>query len=294
MRGIDTFGQTDLFYQKLNQGLIQWLHYDARQPSIEICTFNQELLQKADAESWEAKEVFDRIRAEGNCTILKAGTAVYESAMLRTGVESPVASGCSYRTLMQLEQLLTARELLNRYCRREMGAPADFSVLYRIELDYREVQIYGRPHILQACADLLIPNITVYLDSEPIGTKHFPSLKDMNEHFLADLTAEKLWCFPEWALAHHVEHQQPPIARIDFLGNDGTVGDWVEYRDEAKFLADLKEENEHGVPLCVVLYRDSGGKTISKAFLQELDPPPKGFSIEDVPDQKPKERNDAR
>ena len=73
------------------------------------------------------------------------------------------------------------------------------------------------------------------------------------------------------------------IARIDYPGSNGLVGDWVEYRDEAKFLADLKKENDYGVPLCVVLYRDRDGKTISKDFLQEMDPPPNGFSIEDVP-----------
>lgn len=69
------------------------------------------------------------------------------------------------------------------------------------------------------------------------------------------------------------------IARIDYPGSNGLVGDWVEYRDEAKFLADLKKENYYGVPLCVVLYRDRDGKTISKDFLQEMDPPPNGFSI---------------
>ena len=84
------------------------------------------------------------------------------------------------------------------------------------------------------------------------------------------------------------------IARIDYPGSNGLVGDWVEYRDEAKFLADLKKENYYGVPLCVVLYRDRDGKTISKDFLQEMDPPPNGFSIEDVPSKKPRERNDTR
>ena len=294
MQKINTFGETDLFYQKLDYGLIQWLHYDARQPSIEICTFNQEILQKADAGSWEAKEVFDQIRVDGVCTILKAGTTAYESVMLRTGIEAPVATGCSYLTLMQLDQLLTARKFLNRYCRRESGTPADFSVLHRIELDCREVQIYSRPHTMLACVDLLNPSATVYLDGECIGARQFPSLKDMNDCFLTDLTAEDLWCFPEWALAHHVEHLQPPIARIDYPGSNGLVGDWVEYREEAKFLADLKEQNAYGVPLRVVLYRDRDGKTISKDFLQEMDPPPNGFSIEDMPSKKTKERNDAR
>ena len=40
------------------------------------------------------------------------------------------------------------------------------------------------------------------------------------------------------------------IARIDYPGSNGLVGDWVEYRDEAKFLADLKKENKY---YCAVL-----------------------------------------
>ena len=43
----------------------------------------------------------------------------------------------------------------------------------------------------------------------------------------------------------------------------------------------------HGVPLCVVLYRDRNGKTISRAFLNDLDTLPKGFSVEDNPRRKP-------
>ena len=39
----------------------------------------------------------------------------------------------------------------------------------------------------------------------------------------------------------------------------------------------------HGVPITVVLYRDTHGNTIPQDFLAELDPPPKGFRVEDAP-----------
>ena len=89
----------------------------------------------------------------------------------------------------------------------------------------------------------------------------------------------------------------PFVARIDFLSPRGTVGDSVEYRSEEEFLKALKEELHYGVPLSVVLYRDSEGKTISRSFLEELDTLPKGLTVEDaplMPDKKPSERSEAR
>lgn len=77
------------------------------------------------------------------------------------------------------------------------------------------------------------------------------------------------------------------IARLDYLAFNGKVCSSVEYSDEQRFLADLKESLYHGVPLCVALYRDRNGKTISRAFLNDLDTLPKGFSVEDNPRRKP-------
>jgi len=71
------------------------------------------------------------------------------------------------------------------------------------------------------------------------------------------------------------------------LAFNGKVCSSVEYSDEQRFLEDLKESLYHGEPLCVVLYRDRNGKTISRAFLNDLDTLPKGFSVEDDPHRKP-------
>lgn len=85
-----------------------------------------------------------------------------------------------------------------------------------------------------------------------------------------------------------------PVARIDYLGFRGEVVESVEYKSEEQFLADLKEQLDCGVPLCVTLYRDRDGRTISRTFLTEIDTTPKRVSVEDVPSQIPKDRRDAR
>lgn len=84
------------------------------------------------------------------------------------------------------------------------------------------------------------------------------------------------------------------VARIDYLGFRGEVVESVEYKSEEPFLTDLKERLNCGVPLCVTLYQDRGGRTISRAFLTEVDTPPKKVSVEDVPSQIPKDWRDAR
>lgn len=84
----------------------------------------------------------------------------------------------------------------------------------------------------------------------------------------------------------HVLPSEGYIARLDYLAFNGKVCSSVEYSDEQHFLADLKESLYHGEPLCVVLYRDRNGKTISRAFLNDLDTLPKGLSVEDDPHRK--------
>lgn len=84
------------------------------------------------------------------------------------------------------------------------------------------------------------------------------------------------------------------VARIDYLGFRGEVVESIDYKSEEQFLTDLKEQLDCGVPLCVTLYRDQDGKTISRNFLTEVDTPPKGFSVEDAPSRIPKDRSDAR
>lgn len=53
--------------------------------------------------------------------------------------------------------------------------------------------------------------------------------------------------------------------------------------DPEQFIKNIEDETFYGVPFTVVLYRDEQGNTIPQDFLSELDPPPKGFRVEDAP-----------
>lgn len=74
----------------------------------------------------------------------------------------------------------------------------------------------------------------------------------------------------------------PPVGCIEYLGTDGTPVETVKYTDAEQFLQDVKRETFYGAPFMVILYRNKQGHTIPQDFLRELDPPPKGFRVEDV------------
>ena len=88
---------------------------------------------------------------------------------------------------------------------------------------------------------------------------------------------------PQRDTVHDAEIEQIPVGCIEYLGTNGTHGEVVQYTDEEQFLKIIKEDTFYGVPLTVVLYRNEQGNTISQDFLNELDPPPKGFRVEDAP-----------
>ena len=86
----------------------------------------------------------------------------------------------------------------------------------------------------------------------------------------------------EKALAES-EPELETVGRIEYLGTNGEPGEVVEYTDAEQFIQDIQEETYYGAPITVVLYRDEHGQTIPQDFLKQLDPPPKGFRVEDAP-----------
>ena len=86
----------------------------------------------------------------------------------------------------------------------------------------------------------------------------------------------------EKALAES-EPELQTVGRIEYLGSNGKPGEVVEYTDAEQFIQDIQEETYYGAPITVVLYRDEHGQTITQDFLKQLDPPPKGFRVEDAP-----------
>ena len=86
----------------------------------------------------------------------------------------------------------------------------------------------------------------------------------------------------EKALAES-EPELEAVGRIEYLGSNGKPGEIVEYTDAEQFIQDIQKETYYGTPITVVLYRDEHGQTIPQNFLKQLDPPPKGFRVEDAP-----------
>ena len=72
-----------------------------------------------------------------------------------------------------------------------------------------------------------------------------------------------------------------PIARIDYLHNDGSIGESCHFYTESEFLARVKEDNYYGTPMVVNVYRNENGETIPLDFVEDFDPPPQGFNIID-------------
>lgn len=73
--------------------------------------------------------------------------------------------------------------------------------------------------------------------------------------------------------------ESKPVGRIDYLHTDGKVRESIEYTSEYQFVKDIKDENYYGTPMSVVVYADKDGNTISRVFIDELDPPPQGFEV---------------
>ncbi len=73
--------------------------------------------------------------------------------------------------------------------------------------------------------------------------------------------------------------ESKPVGRIDYLHTDGKVRESIEYTSEYQFVKDIKDENYYGTPMSVVVYADKDGNTISRDFINELDPPPQGFEV---------------
>ena len=78
-----------------------------------------------------------------------------------------------------------------------------------------------------------------------------------------------------------------PIGRVDYLGTDGKVAYCTEYTDEQRFVRDILNDNHYGVPMCIVVYRDRDGNSISTDFVNRLDPPPQGFEVVDYEKVRP-------
>ena len=74
-----------------------------------------------------------------------------------------------------------------------------------------------------------------------------------------------------------------PLARIDYLNDDGSIEMSTDFTYEGNFLRDVFEENGRGTPMHIVLYRDENGRTIPTNFVSEMKPPYPKVDIEESP-----------
>ena len=93
---VDTSKEIDVFYPDLNDGKIQWVHYDTTQSLVEICVFNKETIRAVNAACWDDTEAFQMIRDVSNRFLLRPGMDGYEDAIIRMRSDKPAAIGCSY------------------------------------------------------------------------------------------------------------------------------------------------------------------------------------------------------
>ena len=85
-----------------------------------------------------------------------------------------------------------------------------------------------------------------------------------------------------------------PVGRIDYLGANGQVGESIEYTDAKAFEKEIRECNDCGVPMKVVVYRDANGNTVPHKFVGTCDPPLHGFKIEPAPTKQAEEAKPQR
>ena len=74
-----------------------------------------------------------------------------------------------------------------------------------------------------------------------------------------------------------------PLARIDYLDDDGHVEMSTDFTYEGDFLRDVFEENNRGTRMHIVLYRDDNGRTIPTNFVSEMKPPYPTYDVVDSP-----------
>lgn len=200
----------------------------------------------------------------------------------------------------QNELMLKAKRLLNAYCQEEFGSDCDFADLAKIGIGYTTIS--DEELEFQAYANLIDHYIELQIDGECVERVNYDSLEAFVENGLEGLSFDDLihlaYCFvkePEKENQdNNCEEKKDPVARLDFLGSDGSVGESVEYYTEEEFLSAVKKELYYGVPLVIVLYRDREGRTIPRTFIKDLDTMPKGFVVEPAPGVPVKEKREER
>lgn len=160
------------------------------------------------------------------------------------------------------------------YAKEELRAEiASAFTAQSLQLSYRESELGGG-----------LKNHTAYIQDWISILENDP-----NELFAAIRDADKIsdYLMEQGQLRElaQANRQAQAVGRIDYLVSTGQVGESLEYTDAGAFVSAVKEENYYGVPMVIVVYRDSSGDHMPTSFLRTLDPPPVGFHFEPCPDR---------
>lgn len=209
----------DRFYVNLETDEIIWLYHNPDAFSgdqfVRNC-FDSGLLKEAIEKcpigpdsGFEAYPVFDYI--ESNCRqyCSDVGEVAYGDDIILFQ-SKPFSIAQTQSTLNRLTDIFKAKELINQYCLKEFGDPADFSDSEKVGIAYTTTE--DGHHEIQVYANLTDFRTEVWLDGENVANQQSESLHDYVENVLPNLDFNELVDIPEWVIE---EFQQTGPYRPD-------------------------------------------------------------------------------
>lgn len=204
----------DRFYVNLETDEIIWLYHNPDAFSgdqfVRNC-FDSGLLKEAIEKcpigpdsGFEAYPVFDYI--ESNCRqyCSDVGEVAYGDDIILFQ-SKPFSIAQTHSTLDRLTDIFKAKNLINEYCRKEFGDPADFSDPSRVGIAYTTTED-GR-HEIQAYANLTDFRTEIWLDGESVANQKSESLRDYVENVLPYLDFDELTAIPDWVMEQYLEEE---------------------------------------------------------------------------------------
>ena len=209
----------DRFYVNLESDEIVWMYHNPDAFSGDQFVSNHfdiDLLKEAIEKcpigpdsGFEAYPVFEYI--ESNCRQYSSDVGMeaygYDIAMFQS---KPFSIAQTQSTLNRLTDIFKAKELINQYCRKEFGDPADFSDPSKVGIAYTTTE--DDRHEIQVYANLTDFRTEVWLDGENVANQQSESLHDYVENVLPNLDFNELVDIPEWVIE---EFQQTGPYRPD-------------------------------------------------------------------------------
>jgi len=209
----------DRFYVNLETDEITWLYHNPDAFSgdqfVRNC-FGTDLLKEAIEKcpigpdsGFEAYPVYEYI--ESNCRqyLSDVGEPAYGDDIIMFQ-SRPFSIAQTQSTLDRLTDIFKAKELINQYCRKEFGEPADFSDPAKVGIAYTTTE--DSRHEIQVYANLTDYRTEVWLDGENAANQQAESLRECVENQLPYLDFNELVDIPDWVIE---EFQQTGPYRPD-------------------------------------------------------------------------------